>query len=418
MVVSTLAIFGIWLVRYRNRQYLGVSPPPSNATELLVDWIKDQGGEVACESRLDANGVRGLYSTRRVQSGEIILRIPAGTIIGIEKPKYFGEEILHFIHQLTQKPSDHRHYFDTLPGHKEVLNACNLPLKYIPMLENTFLEYYVNATQYMVQRLFAGFDDHLYGSSLKEASNGLPLSLRDVRYAASLVLSRHVQVGAPDPSPAMVPVFDLINHRRGCTHFLQVTADESMLDLIAGEDVEEGEEVCYEYGDMRDDYALTRYGFLPPMGSAPRLSMVDHYDFNPADMDKELSDLPFRGTATEVEGEITRLTDILNHLVRLDQNKTERDQQHVSDPIYQMFREYQKRRRFALWLEINRLQEALEEGNVIEEGREYKYSINVPDADEGELVSEDDIVFEEDYDDEYEDEEEVERKYDDEQDDQ
>lgn len=38
-------------------------------------------------------------------------------------------------------------------------------------------------------------------------------------------------------------------------------------------------QLCYSYGQLRDDYAVAHYGFLPALENPPRLSLVDHRDF-------------------------------------------------------------------------------------------------------------------------------------------
>ena len=35
-------------------------------------------------------------------------------------------------------------------------------------------------------------------------------------------------------------------------------------------------QVCVYYGDLRDDYAVVNYGFLPPEEYPPRLCLADH----------------------------------------------------------------------------------------------------------------------------------------------
>lgn len=57
-------------------------------------------------------------------------------------------------------------------------------------------------------------------------------------------------------------------------------------------------QVCYHYGDLRDDYALVHYGFTVggEAGVAGPLCSVDHPDF--VDGREELPTSQFSGTGT------------------------------------------------------------------------------------------------------------------------
>ncbi|KAL6755639.1 hypothetical protein V8C86DRAFT_2672399 [Haematococcus lacustris] len=163
------------------------------------------------------------------------------------------------------------------------------------------------------------------------------LTLDDLKYACALSSTRYVSTNARQRL-MMFPLFDLMNHQHQCLHFLSNYDEADEEQVIAGKDVEAGEELCYGYGTMRDDYAVMHYGFLPDLEDPPRLLEV--------------------GTEAELQAELSRQQTTLKTL----QEEEDTDSRVVKgqDPVYDVLKELQWRRRNALRYEIKRLQEALQ----------------------------------------------------------
>ncbi|KXZ55873.1 hypothetical protein GPECTOR_2g1424 [Gonium pectorale] len=151
--------------------------------------------------------------------------------------------------------------------------------------------------------------------TIREMVGNATVTLDDLKYACAIVNTRAVMRPGRNRM-LLVPVFDMANHRPNCRHYLSEYRDD-LVYFLAGEDVAEGQEICYGYGDMRDDYAVAHYGFLPALEGPPRLAMVDRRDLDPKSRysdDYASNDEEFTGTTEEIEAELKRLVGIYKEL--------------------------------------------------------------------------------------------------------
>ncbi|MEW5297258.1 MAG: hypothetical protein WDW36_000481 [Sanguina aurantia] len=242
-----------------------------------------------------AGELRGLYATSFIPQHGTILSIPHSAILNVGGHTDFGGPTLHLLRELHSPGTRFKPYLDILPSQGEAVSGCNLPPSYIPMLQSPFWESTVTRWQEELARVWEGRVDATYSFILREAIGTESITFEHLQHVCALASSRYI-TGDPRPVGIMVPIFDMINHARNCTNYI---ASYELLDgffqLKAGMDIQEGQQVCYHYGDLRDDYALVHYGFTVggEAGVAGPLCSVDHPDF--VDGREELPTSQFSG---------------------------------------------------------------------------------------------------------------------------
>eukprot|EP00798_Chlamydomonas_sp_ICE-L_P000387 gene387-1782_t len=100
--------------------------------EAVKDWVVANGGMVKATVKTNENGVRGLYTTEAIKKSERIAVITAASILNA------GSSENHFtttmLRELKDPHSRFRSAMDMLPKPHEVLNACNFPDEYLPLM--------------------------------------------------------------------------------------------------------------------------------------------------------------------------------------------------------------------------------------------------------------------------------------------
>lgn len=344
-----LVLGTIFLFIFASRHTWGHAPG-------IVKYVQRLGGKAYCAPSINAQGMRGLYATKDIKEGEVILRIPHSSLVFFESNLLMMQ--VHDLLRIMKSPnSPFQPYVANLPTPNEVRCVFNLPKEYVGMLENKQLETYVLSTQRLLKGFYESKDPAVYGVSLREDPITAGATWEEVQYAAALVLTRRHVYDEASGLHALVPLFDLANHRRGCLHRLDFHAHPGHVDFIAGANIALGEEVCYQYGDMRDDFALTRYGFLPEPEDPPRLSEVDHHQYQSYPYFAILTEERFNGTSRHQSmKEIHRLSKILDHLLAADNQTYEGPDSWLDRSWFTLLKEFQSRRRQALTWEIQRLE--------------------------------------------------------------
>ncbi|KAG2498288.1 hypothetical protein HYH03_003549 [Edaphochlamys debaryana] len=247
-------------------------------------------------------------------------------------------------------------FIKSWPKPGEVVAGCCMDDKYDAMWKAPYWEAHHQGWRERLVSLWHDSTQHL-GATVKEAlGKDVEVTLEDVKYAAAITLTRFLSLPGSRGAMIMAPIFDLANHDRHCANTLEdFTAD--FLYLIAGRDYEPGEEICYSYGDLRDDVAVSGYGFLPALEDPPRLAYVDHWQFEGLrDWHGIDTEDDFDGTPEELQAEMRRLEGIRADILSMPDlvPKPEGD-----DYVWNMMKELEARRIAAIDYEVTRLKELL-----------------------------------------------------------
>ncbi|GFR46874.1 hypothetical protein Agub_g8515 [Astrephomene gubernaculifera] len=336
---------------------LTASAQPVDNIDALFNWIRGLGGEVHAEVKVDSNGVRGLYATKAIATMENIAAIPSAAIINAGSfLESFSVPTLTVLREWKDPHSRFKPYIDTWPGPDAVLNSCNMAAKYAPMWKNEHWEKTALEWDSFLLSLHNGSMNVDLEYTVKEVVGNQPVSLEDLRYACAISSTRYVST-TRRKRLLMAPVFDLANHERDCDNMLSTYEGEDFLYFIAAKDLQPGDEICYSYGALRDDYAVAHYGFLPRLEDPPRLSLVDHRDFKPDvpySHDEPPSEEPFVGTPEELRAELQRLRSIRNHITGTPDALP--PQPRGQDPIYDLLKDLEARRLNAIDYEMARIE--------------------------------------------------------------
>ena len=245
--------------------------------ESLAAWVTDQGGDVSA-TRVDVGDRgRGLFASRDVEAGEVVLRVPIGSALndGRADPPYPGApwSVVLAAELLREraKGDDARlsRYVRSLPS--ETIGFANSTLASREGAADLLAD---DAAFDELER----YDFLLRGSAAAVQKHH---AFDDWRWAMSLAHSRTFRVEEPAPSGdeketlgatrrLMVPYVDLLNHDSRET---EVQCEWSCVwDLGGGggdfvvkttRDVRQGEELVTSYGERDDRHFFLFFGFLP-----------------------------------------------------------------------------------------------------------------------------------------------------------
>eukprot|EP00197_Chlamydomonas_leiostraca_P010433 CAMPEP_0202863132 /NCGR_PEP_ID=MMETSP1391-20130828/3893_1 /ASSEMBLY_ACC=CAM_ASM_000867 /TAXON_ID=1034604 /ORGANISM="Chlamydomonas leiostraca, Strain SAG 11-49" /LENGTH=246 /DNA_ID=CAMNT_0049542733 /DNA_START=17 /DNA_END=757 /DNA_ORIENTATION=+ len=237
-----------------------------------------------------------------------------------------------------------------------------MPDKYLPMLESDYWTQFVHSWQDYLAASLRGERNADAEWTIPEMLGNVndTLTVDDLKYGCAISATRYVAVDKRQRL-MMIPVYDMANHVRDCPHYISAYDDGDEVHIIAGTDVQPGDEICYSYGHtMRDDYAVMHYGFVPDLEDPPRLLQIDHHEFDPAKHHQEINTERFEGTPEEVRKELERQQKTLARLEQMDEARKGQDKPAPgTDYIHDTLTELQWRRRNALRYEVNRLKGAL-----------------------------------------------------------
>jgi hypothetical protein len=251
--------------------YASAFAPPGTPEHALASWVKEEGGfisDVACGER---DGVRGLYATKDVPKGALLLSVPEACCIAADEDPQWGLSLrelttARLVGSLTR--GEHAPYIATLPSDEPLL--CDWSDAELAELQSPRL---ADDARGMLPFLDESTARILPWTKGTEA---------DVRWAERMVRSRALlfddggfnSLGDLD-SPAMmalVPLLDLANHRTpdlGEVEPVAIDVAAKAITLAAPRDLKEGEEVtiCYRYEG--NEKLLLDYGFAEALNGQP-----------------------------------------------------------------------------------------------------------------------------------------------------
>ena len=251
--------------------YASAFAPPGTPEHALAAWIKTEGGfigDVAVEKR---DGVRGLYTTKDVPKGTLLLSVPEACCIAANEDPQWGLSLrelatARLVGSLTR--GEHAPYLATLPSEEALL--CDWSDAELAELQSPRL---ADDARGMLPFLDASTARILPWTKGTEA---------DVRWAERMVRSRALlfddggfnSLGDLD-SPAMmalVPILDLANHRTpdlGEVEPVGLDPSARAVTLAAPRDLSAGDEItiCYRYEG--NEKLLLDYGFAEALEGQP-----------------------------------------------------------------------------------------------------------------------------------------------------
>jgi len=244
---------------------------PGSREHALARWVESEGGfvgNVACGER---DGVRGLYTTKDVPKGTLLLSVPEACCITANEDPQWGLSLrelatARLVGSLTR--GEHAPYIATLPSDEPLL--CDWSDAELAELQSSRL---ADDARGMLPFLDESTARILPWTKGTEA---------DVRWAERMVRSRALLFddGGFNPlgdldSPAMmalVPLVDLANHRTpdlGEVEPVGLDPSARAVTLAAPRDLKEGDEVtiCYRYEG--NEKLLLDYGFSEMLDGQP-----------------------------------------------------------------------------------------------------------------------------------------------------
>ncbi|KAL6765654.1 hypothetical protein V8C86DRAFT_506327 [Haematococcus lacustris] len=363
MRVAVLLLVAIFVVA-------AVGEPQLQGMRELVEWVVASGGKVNGDSKYNKHGFRGLFATKSIKEGEPILTIPAACSINTGSVSgSFLTPALVVLRELRHPASPYRPYLDIFPKPHELVTACNLDPKYLPLLPPQLVAQVRSWQGYLAEALRGSNNlqlEYTVAEVLGGSGSNASLTLDELKYGCAVSSTRYVS-SLERKRLMMFPVFDLLNHRQHCPHTLAQYDEGDEMQLVAGEDVEAGEELCYNYGSMRDDYSVMHYGFVPELQDPPRLLEIDHHQYNASKSNQaELSEERFSGTVAELRAELTRQRGTLTALAKVEEEQASSTGRLPTgqDPVYEMLLELQGRRLNALRYEVQRLEAYLRKSEL------------------------------------------------------
>eukprot|EP00593_Proboscia_inermis_P017175 CAMPEP_0171307268 /NCGR_PEP_ID=MMETSP0816-20121228/17280_1 /TAXON_ID=420281 /ORGANISM="Proboscia inermis, Strain CCAP1064/1" /LENGTH=420 /DNA_ID=CAMNT_0011789325 /DNA_START=212 /DNA_END=1474 /DNA_ORIENTATION=+ len=230
--------------------------------------------------------IRGVVALNSIAKGEVILGIPYEMALNLGKESSDPTLPAYTLLQEICKDNNSREpYIQMLPefngsdclGSTDFFGDAALEALQHPMIQEETLERRSNTAARFerdVEPLLSGLSD----GKLFTLPDGTPATERVLAWAVWLITSRVLTVQGPIPergSPVgyrlMIPLLDMCNHDRKSPHVLTGRAEPGgLLKIIAGRDVEVGEQIniCYGGGVAGNDRFIQDYGFLDDVEEA------------------------------------------------------------------------------------------------------------------------------------------------------
>lgn len=291
----------------------------------LIAWLLDQGSEVNVEVKRSSNGLRGLYTSRAVEQGGVLVRVPLSAAVALGAAEDTGPELaVQLLRERYRTRPRYGPYFAVLPppppvdpGSEPVTESSNnshgssassgwLPScveelcdQAVQALAGQDLRRLAEAKREWMRTVWSGTAPTAPGRlSLARAVPRRAVSLREFAWATCMVTSR--SISGPGGSMLMIPLIDLANHCSISSSHAngsqgngtaaanpRVAPDQLrfrtsggaaagpgqqgagspgggvVLELVAGQALAAGDEVCISYGDLTPDETLLYYGFVP-----------------------------------------------------------------------------------------------------------------------------------------------------------
>ena len=255
----------------------------------LKQWVEEAGGEIHSSIELRGQENRGLFATKAIKKGELLIRLPSALAVSGEKlPKKFKDRVaspwLRCLSSLylAQDDKHWKPYILSLPS-KYDDHLWQWKDEEIDYLGGTALGETLRADREegsLQGRITHYVLPYLRFLKIPNASD----SLQVFKQLSMCISTRgfHMQppedgeaevAEASDKKPAaktkyvgpfLLPVIDLLNHSdTNKTTTLQRDQGTGAFCMIAERDVSEGEELTHSYGDLTASQLLQTFGFVP-----------------------------------------------------------------------------------------------------------------------------------------------------------
>jgi hypothetical protein len=243
---------------------------PGSREHALARWVESEGGFVGDVACGESNGVRGLYATKDVPKGTLLLSVPEACCIAADEDPQWGLSLRELTTARlvgSRTRGEHALYIATLPSEQPLL--CDWSDAELAELQSPRL---ADDARGMLPFLDESTARILPWTKDTEA---------DVRWAERMVRSRAIlcesgfnSLGDLDSAAmmALVPLLDLANHRTpnlGEVEPVSVDYAAKAITLAAPRDLKEGDEVtiCYRYEG--NEKLLLDYGFAEALDGQP-----------------------------------------------------------------------------------------------------------------------------------------------------
>lgn len=259
----------------------------------LVTYVRKAGGivhEGLCLSHDEEVGLRGVFTSQKLEEGDVLISLPPATLLGPSPEKSgAGKEVSLFITNMANEigmdlsygapvvnilfslflqqhiraadvkaPKVWRNMFKKTLKFRPFLRMLRLSVTVnIPMLRavagtgnwtmlnGSLLE---NRVTTQLQGLY-GFHDRL--SKLSDAKKYLPFDvpLEELVFAVAVVASRPVEFSEPPHPWVLTPLIDLINHgsEPNARHSHPKRKEGLWIEALANQSIDAGEEITFDY---------------------------------------------------------------------------------------------------------------------------------------------------------------------------
>lgn len=255
----------------------------------LKRWVEEAGGEIHPSMELRGLENRGLFTTKPIKKGELLIRLPSALAVSGEKlPKKFKDRVaspwLRCLSSLylAAEDDDWKPYILSLPSKYD---DCLWQWKDEEMvyLDGTALGETLRADREegsLQSRITDYVLPYLKFLKIPNASD----SLQNFKQLSMCISTRGFHMQPPEDceaekeeasnkkpaaetkymGPFLLPVIDLLNHTdTNKTTTLQRDQGTGAFCMIAERDVIEREELTHSYGDLTASQLLQTFGFVP-----------------------------------------------------------------------------------------------------------------------------------------------------------
>ena len=232
-------------------------------------WIHDQRIESkACILECNAGGGRGLFAMERIESGEVVARVPLSATLRVngwdEEDNWAGvlaEMVL--TEQELGITSKYEPYLRLGLPNKAPLTPCRwTKVELLQLQNNTFIE--------EIQR------NSIWRQDQQRSFHGVRQSTDDAYLTMlDLVCSRTLK--GRDGSRQLVPLIDIANHSPREAGGGEFKVDQHAVYLLAGHGgIDTGQAVTLDYGGRTMEDFLLHYGFVPDRCRSDTLRIDQH----------------------------------------------------------------------------------------------------------------------------------------------
>ena len=247
------------------------------STSALTDWMVRQGAELTKVALArDAYGGRMMVAAADIRDGELVVRVPLSAMLtldvarrspagqavlsaGIQGPSAQALLTAYLLEEKRRDNSPIAPYLATLPAAFPTVPVF-CPQDVLPLLKGSL------AARLLVRQREAVLREVL---ALRRAVPALrAASIGELFWGSTVVVTRvfGVTIGG-SPTEALVPIADMMNHRRPPD--VSWTFDEAMGAFVirAVRDIQSGEEICGSYGRKANHRYFVHYGFALAEGA-------------------------------------------------------------------------------------------------------------------------------------------------------